>query len=321
MKDLITKILSTKELVENPPVLVDIGASGHLIKEWQLIAKHSICIAFEADKREFTFIEKENDVYKKLIVFNCIVSNEAVNSINFHLTKSPFCSSVLMPDTESLKNYLFYDYFSVDSKVDLNSISINQALIKSNVSYVDWFKTDSQGTDLRLFECLENNIKNNILVGEFEPGIIKGYLGEDKLYDVLKSLEKDEFWLSDITVKGDYRLKNDIYEKYIRNKENFHLKKSPGWAELSFINNYQSDFVKTKRNYFLGWIFSTIKGQDGFALQLADDGLKKYSDPLFQECIQYSVSKLQPSVIKKITRAIKYRIIHKLLYILKGLEN
>ena len=321
MKQLIEKILSSQEFVDNPPVLVDIGASGQLIKEWEFIAKYSICIAFEADNREFTFIEKENDVYRKLFVFNCIVSSHSTETVNFYLTKSPYCSSTLNPDIEALKNYLFHDSFVVESETVLNSININAALAKSKVSYIDWFKTDSQGTDLRLFDCLSEGIKSKTIVSEFEPGIIKGYIGEDKLYDVLKSLENYNFWVSDITVKGDYRLKNTIYDKYIQSKEGFHLKKSPGWAEVSFINNYSSSQIQSKRNYLLGWIFSSIKGQHGFALELANNGLIQYSDELFKECINFSLTKLQPSSTKKMITRIKTRIINKLLYTLNKIEN
>lgn len=321
MKKLIQKILSTKELIDAPPVLVDIGASGQLIEEWELIAKHSICIAFEADNREFSFIEKKDAAYKKLFVLNCIVSNTNDEKINFYLTKSPYCSSTLKPDINELQNYTFYDSFVVESETALNSININQALVKSNISYVDWFKTDSQGTDLRLFDCLNDEIKNRIIISEFEPGIIKGYMGEDKLYAVLKSLEQHNFWVSDITVKGDYRLRNDVYEKYITNKKNFHLKKSPGWAEIAFINNYTSHSIQNKRDYLLGWIFSTIKNQHGFALELANKGLLKYNDNLFKECITYSISKLQPSQTKKLITRIKTRIINKLLYTLNKIEN
>ncbi|MFN8115497.1 MAG: hypothetical protein U0W65_05245 [Bacteroidia bacterium] len=321
MKELITKILSSKEFIEKPPVLVDIGASGQLIKEWELIAKYSICIAFEADNREFTFIEKENDVYKKLYVFNCIVSSHSAETVNFYLTKSPYCSSTLNPDIEALKNYLFHDSFVVESETILNSININEALAKSKIGYIDWFKTDSQGTDLRLFDCLSEETKNKTIVGEFEPGIIKGYLGEDKLYDVLKSLEKYNFWVSDIIVKGDYRLKNSVYDKYIVNKDNFHLKKSPGWAEVSFINNYSLPTIQSKRNYLLGWIFSSIKNQHGFALELANSGFEKYNDALFKECINYSLSKLQPSSTKRIVNRIKTRVINKLLYTLHNIES
>jgi hypothetical protein len=76
MKNLIQIILNSPDIISSPPVLVDIGASGQLHKKWKLIAKHSICIAFDADERKFGFIEKEQSNFKKLFVYNCIVSDE-----------------------------------------------------------------------------------------------------------------------------------------------------------------------------------------------------------------------------------------------------
>jgi len=40
---------------------------------WEKIAPFSICIAFDADKREFDYIENANSVFKKQYIFNKIV--------------------------------------------------------------------------------------------------------------------------------------------------------------------------------------------------------------------------------------------------------
>ena len=56
---LFDKILTTKELIDKPPVLIDIGASGSIHKPWERIRKHSVCIAFDADEREFNFVKEE----------------------------------------------------------------------------------------------------------------------------------------------------------------------------------------------------------------------------------------------------------------------
>ena len=53
------------------------------------------------------------------------------------------------------------------------------ALSKAGVDYVDWYKSDSQGTDMSIFDSLPKNISNKILAAEFEPGIIDAYQGED----------------------------------------------------------------------------------------------------------------------------------------------
>jgi len=59
---LIDKVLTRKEFEDKPPVLLDIGASGTIHKKWKRIAKYSICIAFDADTRDFN---PEPEIAKK----------------------------------------------------------------------------------------------------------------------------------------------------------------------------------------------------------------------------------------------------------------
>src|SRR6476619_4537424 len=100
---LIQKILASSFFTNRPPVLVDIGASGEINAKWKEIAPYSICIAFDADDREFRIDERTNAGYKKLVVVNRIVTSAEVEAQPFHLTASPFCSSLLEPDLEKLE--------------------------------------------------------------------------------------------------------------------------------------------------------------------------------------------------------------------------
>jgi hypothetical protein len=50
---IIKTILESDYFAAAPPVLVDIGASGEINTKWKPIAPYSICIAFDADDREF----------------------------------------------------------------------------------------------------------------------------------------------------------------------------------------------------------------------------------------------------------------------------
>jgi len=64
MKKIINNIMNHASLVNQPPVLVDIGASGFLHRKWRSIAKYSVCIAFDADTRDFDASEIENKIAK-----------------------------------------------------------------------------------------------------------------------------------------------------------------------------------------------------------------------------------------------------------------
>lgn len=63
---IIDTVLSSSYFENKPPVLFDVGASGEINKKWSTIAPYSICIAFDADDREFDVSEKQVSGFKKL---------------------------------------------------------------------------------------------------------------------------------------------------------------------------------------------------------------------------------------------------------------
>lgn len=301
MNKLFEKILSRKEFIDEPPVLIDIGASGAINKKWKAFAKYSICLAFDADDREFGYAVKENNGYKKLYVFNCIVTDADSDQTDFFLTSSPFCSSVLPPDNKSLKVWSFADKFSIEKKVQLKARSLSSILTELKIEKVDWFKTDSQGTDLRLFLNIDEAIRNKCLAAEFEPGIIDAYLGEDKLFKVFDVMNTNNFWLADMNVKGTQRIspgeldsisQNKLVKKLIAES----MKVSPCWGELTYLNTFNGLF--SKREYLLGWIFSTVMNQHGFSYHLVLKAKELFNDSIFDELAANSKLKILSNVCK-----------------------
>src|SRR5450432_1182084 len=110
---IIDQIMRSEYFRDQPPVLIDIGASGGLHSKWKYIAKYAYCVAFDADEREFQISEEINKDYKKLIHINRIVTALPSGNANFYLTYSPFCSSLLEPDEEKLSPWLFKPLFEV----------------------------------------------------------------------------------------------------------------------------------------------------------------------------------------------------------------
>lgn len=282
--------MKTEIFQSRPPVLVDIGASGEINPKWKLIAPYSICIAFDADDREFHVSEQTNKTYKKLITFNRIVTNEPVEKADFYLTSSPFCSSLLKPDIESLQPWIFSSLFETEKKVQLPAITLKMALSQIKINYIDWFKTDTQGTDLRLFKTLPKDISHHILAAEFEPGIIDAYVGEDKIYSVMEYMHGDKFWLSSMVLKGVQRL-NAAYERklgaFVTRKI---IKKSPCWAEVTYL---RQPFLTDQRQILLLYIFALLEKQYGFALEIADIGSHKFQDKIFTNCKKAALKKLR----------------------------
>ncbi|MGA2656311.1 MAG: hypothetical protein ABSH34_02220 [Verrucomicrobiota bacterium] len=294
--NLIKQILSRREFTERPPILIDIGASGGLRPEWQDIAPYSICIAFDADDRGMKYIVKESSRYRKLYVYNRIVTDSPVAEADFFLTRSPYCSSLLKPLEDKLREWEFEDLFKVQRIARLKSVSLPQLLEELGVKHVDWFKTDSQGTDLRLFKSLGHSIMNTVIVAEFEPGIIDAYEGEDKLWQMMQYMEGRPFWMSDLSIKGSARVRSDILKERVHkcSFSKYAMRAAPGWGEMTFIHTFEKGVNEFGlRECLLGWVFAVVENQLGFALELAVEGGHRFKEPIFERMESYVTKRLK----------------------------
>lgn len=287
---IIDEILQGPHFREQPPVLIDIGASGEINRKWKRIARYSICIAFDADDREFHVTEQSNSTFRKLFTFNRIVTDTPSQAADFFLTKSPFCSSHLAPDNGALQPWLFSSLFEVERKITLPSITVAQALSQIKIENVDWFKTDTQGTDLRLFKSLPAPVANGVLATEFEPGIIDAYSGEDKLHMVMEYMHSAGFWLSSMQVKGIQRINDGSIAAIGNGAIKRILRNSPCWAEVTYL---RKPGMKNARQLLLLYIFAVLEKQYGFAIEVADYAAQHFSDPLFARCKRAALKKMR----------------------------
>lgn len=294
---MIKKILNRKEFISKPPVLLEVGASGKIHESWKKIAKHSICIAFDADLRDFS-TEKSNSKYKKLILINKIVSNRT-GKAKFYLTKEPHCSSALDTDMNSLQHWLFRDKFVVEGQVEVDAITINAVLDTLGFEYLDWFKTDSQGTDLRIFKEIRKSIREKLLVAEFEPGIIDGYKDEDKLHSILEFMN-DDFFVDEIKLVGAHRVKPETVKKHFSFLTSKHFnkthsvlsKESKIFANVTYLNNIEDKGILNKRDVLLFLVVLLLREQYLFCLEVSAYYYEEYQDPIFTNIYKHCKRKI-----------------------------
>lgn len=288
-------ILNHSELIARPPILLDIGASGGVPRQWKKIAKYSICIAFDPDEREMRITEQQSKDFKKYFIINKVVSSEG-GICNFYLTKSPYCSSMLEPDIEHLTSYQFKNLFEISEKITIESVTLNAILSSCGLKYVDWFKADTQGTDLRIFKSL-NSMMESILVAEFEPGIVDAYKGEDKMWHVLKFMEEKKFWLSRLDIKGAPRIN---YENYnlLKNKHKVYLKNAALWGEMIYLQDLDINNSHI-RELLTACLFGIILQEFGYVYDISSSAKTKFpNDPIWGN-IQLAVEKMmQPNFFK-----------------------
>jgi hypothetical protein len=259
------------------PVLVDIGASGAPPRVWEPIARHSIYVGFDPDRRELHDVA-EGHFARSIIVNEAVTSASDLSEVHFYLTHSPYCSSTLPPDTESLANYLFSDLFVVEREASVPASTLSAVLDRLSLSGVDWFKADSQGTDLRLFQSLKDNLRERVLAIDIEPGLIDAYRGEDLFVDAHRELLHQDFWLSSLDVKGTVRMKRTTLQamtSHCPELKDTHIypsvRPSPAWCEARYLRTLESLRERNAevRDYALLWVFAIIERQWGYALDIA----------------------------------------------------
>jgi hypothetical protein len=202
------------------------------------------------------------------------VTADKATHTNFYLTSSPYCSSLLKPDEEKLKPWIFRSLFDVEKITSLPAITLAESLGQASINYIDWFKTDTQGTDLRLFKSLSTELSKSILIAEFEPGIMDAYHNEDKLFMVMQEMDKNDFWLSSMDVKGTQRLNANYLHtigSFITKRA---IRKSPCWAEVTYL---REPFAGTERQLLLLFVFALLEKQFGFALEIIDYAAERFS--------------------------------------------
>lgn len=290
---LFEEIMNHQELQQKPPVLVDIGASGGIHKLWKKIAPYSVCLAFDADTRDFSVGEVESE-YKKLFQINRIIAVEKSDSTDFWLTRSPHCSSSLRPNEDALRAWAFAPLFEVDKHIKLSAVTLEESLASCGLDYIDWYKTDSQGTDLRLFTSLPESTRQNTLVAEFEPGILNAYVGEDKLSRLMSYMEDKPFWVQNMVLKGSQRISQESLATLRSVEKRFIstlLRTPPGWCEITYMNDFRS--IRNRRDFLLGWVIATLIKEHGYALDLADKARSCFGDSIFLEMRLESVRQLR----------------------------
>lgn len=292
------EIFAHQAFADRPPVLMDIGASTCLPRNWQAIAKYSIGIVFDPDSRQMEYIKQERG-YKKLFVYPKIVHDKLAGDTDFYLTSSPECSSTLSPDLENVKNYSFSPFFAVEKRLRLPATTVSHVLQELNIGYVDWFKTDTQGTDLRIFKSIPDELRHRIIIAELEPSIASTYTGEDKICDVMQYLDQEPFWCSNMQVQVSRIISTEILDKHfsglMRKLINTVLCPSPCWAELTYFNDFKNDSFGV-REFLLGWVFAMEEKQYGYAITLAENGKAKFDDQIFEKMKQISIRKINSSV-------------------------
>lgn len=182
-------------LVNEPLVLVDVGASGAPPHAWRELAPLATYVGFDPDLRE---LHESNDYgFRRFIMVDKAITSRSGDTVDFNLTASPHCSSVLTPNVDALSRYSFTELFDVVRTASVQSTTMRAALEAAGISRIDWLKLDTQGTDLDIIESLDPELHDGLLAVDIEPGVDEFYVAENTFTQAHDRLMSRGFWLAD----------------------------------------------------------------------------------------------------------------------------
>ena len=191
--------------------LVDVGASGGTPRIWRELAAHSVYVGFDPDAREIR--EERARGFRRAVYINKAVGTAASGEVRFYLTRSPYCSSTLLPNTRVTESFLSADSFTIQGECTAPVTTVAEAIKRLGLSHVDWLKVDTQGTDLSIFKSLPDNMRGSLLAVDLEPGLRGAYVGEELFSDVHAVMQKEGFWLSRMDVLGFPRMRKSTLDR------------------------------------------------------------------------------------------------------------
>jgi len=258
------------------PVLVDVGASAGAPAIWETIAPLSTYVGFDPDSREMSS-SADGDFRRTVIVNEAVTADPGAADVRFYLTRSPYCSSTLEPDSASLANYHCSELFVVERRASVRAATLDAILARLEIARIDWLKCDSQGTDLRIYRSLSERLRQDVLALDVEPGLIDAYRGEDLFVDAQKHLVANGFWLSRLDVQGAVRVRGATLQAAFPGQPDAAalaaqaIRTTPGWCEARYLRTLESmaEAGATRERYALLYVFSLLDQQPGYALDVA----------------------------------------------------
>ena len=300
---LINEVLREPEFRDQPLVLVDVGAAGGIHARWQRLAPWAIGVGFEPDARDSATLEHSSGHFRRWVLGRHLVAPHAANGTQLlYLTRSPQCSSMLPPRPEVLGRWAFAHLFSVERTADLPAKTLTHALAEQGIGHIDWLKCDTQGLDLAIYRSLPKAWREQMSLFECEPGLIDAYSGEDKVGEVLQAMEAEPFWLTEFTVGTAVKGSPERLEKALGRRGARWARQlgptAPAWANLCFVRELASSgSAMTRRTLLVAWLCSTLIGQHGHALELAEHGRQHYGNSLFPRLARASTFRLRAAML------------------------
>lgn len=255
--------------------LVDVGASLEPFAPFRSLLGHVTYVGFDPDLRE---MHTESSLSgRRIIIDKALVAEPGQATARFFLTRNPTASSTLAPLAEEVAPYLHAYRYEVVDEAEVTATTLPEALAEASLDRVDWIKLDTQGTDLRLLQALDEPRLTTIMAVDAEPGFDPHYEGEDTFGELHRWMVEQGFWLSDFELTRAVRLRRETFDahlgartKFGRMRYEFTLKTSPTAAGPRYLRTLASldKLGGSRPDHLRLWACAFFSGNAPYALDV-----------------------------------------------------
>ncbi len=265
--------------------LVDIGASLEPFPPFRPLLGHATYVGFDPDRRELH--TEASATGRRVIIDKAVVAEAGRDRARFFLTRNPTASSTLRPLADEVAPYLHAYRYEVVDEAEVPATTLGAALASAGIERADWVKLDTQGTDLRLLDGLDEQLFGALMAVDAEPGFDQHYETEDTFGDLHRSLVERGFWMSDLELTRAVRVRRDTFDaelgartKLGRMGYEFALKSSPTAAGPRYLRTLAwLDKVGAGRDDYLRlWACAFFSGNHPYALDVAVECRSRHGD-------------------------------------------
>lgn len=181
-------------LINNPLLIVDVGASGGIDPRWARSQLNYKGVLFEPDPREYNILRSKSG--KNLIVLNAALS-DSPTTLNFHLCKKQQVSSVYLPNVDFLEKFPDIERFDVTKSIEMRADTLSNQLKLNDIAEIDFIKIDTQGHELPILNGGDNYL-DNVIGLELEVEFVPLYKNQPLFSEVDNFVRAKGFELFDI---------------------------------------------------------------------------------------------------------------------------
>lgn len=225
---------------------IDVGSANGLQPHWSRMYHNINLLAFEPHPKSYEGIILQ---YKEKIEsgeFKVLLSglSDTGGKRILYSTNVPTGSSLLEPDItlDEVKNS---NYFFPWKEIEVNTLSLADAIQREKFPLPDIIKLDIQGLEYDVISSFSNEIKKNLLFVEVEINLTSVYKGQKHFNQYLKLFQEMGFQLLDFrTTRGFTPINSgtDFYKEVLGDFQPYEPSMAQKIIEVDavFVKNYAS---------------------------------------------------------------------------------